>query len=67
VRAEDVGHSNEQFVWILQHILEKLHPCFSAQKIKDDFRSAWCHNLTFVPERVGAVITINIQQIEMSG
>jgi hypothetical protein len=50
VRAEDVGHSNEQFVWILQHILGKLHPRFSTQKIEDDFRSSWCHDPTSVPE-----------------
>jgi hypothetical protein len=57
----------EQFVWVFQHILPKLHSRFSAQKIEDDFLSSWCHKPATVPERVGAVIMRNIQQIEMSG
>jgi hypothetical protein len=67
VRAEDVGHSYEQFVWVIQHILGKLHLRFNAQKIEDDFRSQWCLDPTSVPEQVGAIIAMNIQQIEMSG
>jgi hypothetical protein len=63
----DVGHSNKQFVWVMQHILGKLHPRFNAQKIEDDFRSQWCLDPTSVPERVGAIIAMNIQQIKMSG
>jgi hypothetical protein len=66
VRAEDVGHSNEQFVWVIQHILGKLHPHFNIQKIEYDFRSQWCRDPSSVPERVGAIIAMNIQQIEMS-
>jgi hypothetical protein len=67
VREEDVGHSNEQFVWVMQHILGKLHPRFNTQKIEDDFRSQWCHDPASVPGRVGNIIAMNIQQIEMSG
>jgi hypothetical protein len=67
VCEEDVGHSNEQFEWVMQHILGKLHPRFNTQKIEDDFRSQWCLDPTSVPERVGAIIAMNIQQIEMSG
>jgi hypothetical protein len=51
----------------MQDILGKLHPCLNAQKIEDDFRSQWCLDSTSVSERVGAIITMNIQQIEMSG
>jgi hypothetical protein len=39
IRVEDVGHSDEQFVWIFQHILPKLHPRFSAQNFKNNFQS----------------------------
>jgi hypothetical protein len=67
MHVEDVGHSNEQFVWVMQHIWGKLHPRFNAQKIEDDFRSQWCLDPTSVPERVGVIIAMNIQQIEMSG
>jgi hypothetical protein len=67
VHVEDVGHSIKQFVWVMQHILGKLHPRFNAQKIKDDFGSQWCLDPTSVPERVGTIIAMNIQQIKMSG
>jgi hypothetical protein len=67
VQFEYVGHSNEQFVWVIQHILPQLHHRFSAQKIENEFRASWRHKPDTVPENVGEVILRNIQQIEMSG
>jgi hypothetical protein len=67
VRVQDVRHSDEQFVWIFQHILPELHSRFSAQKIKDDFQASWCHEPTTVSECIRVVLLRNSQQIEMSG
>lgn len=67
VQTEDVGHSNEQFMWVICRILGKLHSRFNIQKIEDNFRAEWCHDPSSVPECVGAIIAMNIQQIEMSG
>jgi hypothetical protein len=53
VRAEDVGHSNEQFILTISYILEQLDYFFKIWKISDQFYEEWKSDGENVPNHVG--------------